>query len=447
MQKQVYGQNGRHMGGRRRNKSEEQRQKERYMARGQSALHLRPTRQRKGGKQPKLGMENEAKKSAAARRRARARSEPPKKSRSRSKSKPKRRRSPSIKRRRTPSPEPQPARGRSPSPVARRPVRERDRPQEDEWAKQGAAIGGESRREAQRQWGYGRETSAEAHARRNKKAYDLTRHVPSPSPPRAPAPVVPQPQAAPVLRGPERTGYGQKEYRGSKDARDLGITRAGELVDPQDVYRRPIRRRRVSQMRSLTPEDPETLAKIDAENAERMRKFGNVDPEIRMSEAERKRRDLMARRPAAPTATPTTIPAVQRPQPQAAEQAHQHRSESQYDRIKEKMMTAERVPLQPQPKRKYALGPERDMSAKMDAVRRKLTGAGPAEVRTVGDSPVLGAGPATRSLSREQSDVKPQPNAPQRRSASQLGRMMPELTTAQVLKAQRAGKKRKMPIR
>ena len=68
-------------------------------------------------------------------------------------------------------------------------------------------------------------------------------------------------------------------------------------------------------------------------------------------------------------------------------------------------------------------------------------------MRTVGDKPVLGAGPATRSLSREQSDVKPQPNAPQRRSASQLGRMMPELTTAQVLKAQRAGKKRKMPIR
>ena len=137
-----------------------------------------------------------------------------------------------------------------------------------------------------RQWGYGRETSAEAHARRNKKEYDLSRHAPSPSPPRAPAPVIPQPQAAqaPVLRGPERQGLG-KEFRDAKDARDLGITREGRVVDPQDVYRRPAQRRklRVSQMRSLTPDNPAALAKIEAERAEMMRKYGGGDPDLRPS--------------------------------------------------------------------------------------------------------------------------------------------------------------------
>ena len=140
-------------------------------------------------------------------------------------------------------------------------MRERDRAEIDAYAQQGAAIGGEARREAQRQYGYAsRETPEEARRRREAKPYDLSRHAPiEPSPPRAPAPVVPQPQA--VVKGPERTGFGQKEFRDSKDARDLGVTREGRAVDPQDVYReRPVQRRRlrVSQMRSLTPEDPAT---------------------------------------------------------------------------------------------------------------------------------------------------------------------------------------------
>ena len=91
-------------------------------------------------------------------------------------------------------------------------MRERDRAEIDAYAQQGAAIGGESRREAQRQYGYaGRETSEEARRRREAKPYDLSRHAPiEPSPPRAPAPVVPQPQA--VVKGPDRTGFGQKEF-------------------------------------------------------------------------------------------------------------------------------------------------------------------------------------------------------------------------------------------
>ena len=45
-------------------------------------------------------------------------------------------------------------------------MRERDRAEIDAYAQQGAAIGGESRREAQRQYGYaGRETSEEAGAK------------------------------------------------------------------------------------------------------------------------------------------------------------------------------------------------------------------------------------------------------------------------------------------
>ena len=172
MRSATYGQNGRRMGGRRRNKSEEQRQRERYLARGQSALRLRPNRPRKAGTQPKLGMEDEAKKTAEARRRARARSEPPKKSRSRSKSKSKprrspspRRRSPVAKRRRTPSPAPQPPRGRSPSPVVqRRPVRERDRAEIDAYAQQGAAIG--ARRAGKRS------ASTDTLAARHRKRHD-----------------------------------------------------------------------------------------------------------------------------------------------------------------------------------------------------------------------------------------------------------------------------------
>ena len=197
-----YNTNGGRLGGRRRNPSEEQRRRERYAAQGQMPRHMRPAGDRKPGQQPKIGgwkgERKERKRSKSRSRSKPSRSPTPRRS-------PSARRSPSPKRRKSPSPAP-PPRGRSPSPV-RRPVRERDRPQEDEWARQGAGIGGVARQEAIRQWGYGRETSAEAHARRNKDAYDLSRHAPSPSvpraperrssPPRAPAPVIPQPQAAP----------------------------------------------------------------------------------------------------------------------------------------------------------------------------------------------------------------------------------------------------------
>ena len=37
------------------------------------------------------------------------------------------------------------------------------------------------------------------------------------------------------IKGPERTGYGQKEDRGSKDARVLGLTETGEIVDPREA--------------------------------------------------------------------------------------------------------------------------------------------------------------------------------------------------------------------